>query len=303
MGSPKKTEPYKILPSQGEHAAFLIQQIEKKKINKLQLASFGLWAGINNDGSASMFSLDNPVAKVLDLVQEMKIQMEIVIGIPPFSSRAGFKQPACIYYADSHRRMLQRVFQSRKMWPNILWFYHRGSHTKLAIGWKNDTPLWAVTGGHNLGDSNLADFSVVLENAGPTFAPIFESLKADSDPDISEIRVNFEESVKDAQAPGIPAVDKTPDGASAGKGIFQSSQGPSPVPERKLPPAEDLVDFLLALAKRDFLVKERFTQLARSCAWLINQDTGKLRSAGEKAFGDNQAIQEALRAFRDHKGL
>lgn len=291
---------YHILRSQKEHAEFLAQAITDKKIDKIQLASFGLWAGINNDGSTSQFSTDNPIANLLTLAESSNIRTEIVIGIPPFHSRAGFKLPPCIYCADSHRRMLQRTFQCRKQWPNTLWFYHPSSHTKLAIGWKDNQPLWAVTGGHNLADSNLTDFSIVMENAGTTFAPIFEELKTQSDPDISEIRLGFEEKVIDAALPPNPKNTKTSDGKAASCGIFQKDSTPNAVPQRQIPPVEDVILLLNALAHKAYLDKDEFTRVAKSSAWIIDQNNHVLRPAAQP-LENNPKLQEALLEYQNFK--
>lgn len=289
---------YQIFQSQKDHAQFLISQIEGGHIDALLLSSFGLWAGINNDGSDSKFSPDNPSAKVLDVATSAGLHTEVIIGIPPFTSRAGFSLPPCVYCADAHRRMLQRTFQCRKNWPLIHWFYHRENHTKLAIGIKEKTPIWAITGGHNLADSNLRDFSILLdgEQASSQLLEVFQTLRAECDPDISEIRVQFEASVQNACTPPPPAENKTPDGVGAAHGIFkQPATGPEPI--RELPDPEDLESLLYALARERYLSREEFTRVSRTSSWLIDQQNGCLRPKAQEAFQDHEGIQKALNIY------
>lgn len=304
MGNPPH---YQILSSQAAHTGFIIEAIKAEEIDQLQLSSFGLWAGINNDGSESAFSSDNPIKQILNLTKEKKIHTEIVIGIPPFSSRSGYKLPPCIYCVDAHRRMLQRIFQCRKLWPNIFWFYHPENHTKLAIGSKKESCQWVITGGHNLADSELEDFSIVLDKPGNQFTNLFENLKAKSDPDISEIRMEFEGKVQNAQTPIEPKCDKTPDGTHSKNGIFQTDNPggkepyPTPTQDRVIPPANDVTTLLLALARKEYLPKEEFTRVARSSAWLIDQTKGELRELGKEAFKENPEVLAAEKTYNDFK--
>lgn len=279
-----------ILNSQEEHAKFIVENCKKAQIDKLQLASFGLWAGINQDGNQSGFSTDNPIAKILDTAQEKKIETEIIIGVAIFTSRAGHQLPPCIYCADTHRRNLQRLFQCRKRWETPRWLFHPKSHTKLAIGYKKGEVQWAIVGGHNLSDSDLSDFSLVLDPITATkFIPIFETLKAQSDPDISEIRAGFEEKVKDAKSPPNPEEKLE---------SLRDLESHAPKTDRPIPSSQDLYDFLLALARKKYVEKEEFTRLSRACSWTVNQRDGNLNPNVQKVYQTNKLVKAGLKAYQ-----
>jgi hypothetical protein len=299
--TPQDQGKYVLLTSQEKHAEFLVKEISSGQITKLQIASFNLWAGILHDGREWPPLRDNPASNIFDACEAHKVETEVVIGIPPFYSRAGATQAPCLFCANHHRRLFLRLKACRKRWPKIAWFYHPHSHTKLSLGWNKDQVLWAVTGGHNLGDSKMVDFSILLDqHAAKLLVPVFEQVKESADPDLSDIRVEFEDNVRDAQPPKGEFPEQGPPGTGE-EGDPQKART-YPSRERPLPPAEELSAFLMALARSQYLSKEDFTAYSRSSAWLIDQIKGDLTPQGHEAFGNHPQVKVSLQRYRAFKG-
>lgn len=267
-----------LLTTVEDHHAFISKAVEEGNLTEIKLSSFLLWAGMPEiEGD----SLKQGVKSVLELLNISQVAATVIIGIPPFASKTGMSPP-CLFCADAHRKMLNRLFAYRKQWRDINWLFHPNSHSKLSLGIKNSKISWAILGGHNLTGSELRDFSVVLEETDiPKTLAVkllkeFQNLEVEADPDLSEIRGKFEISAKLAAEP------KAKVGAPT-----------------TLPKLEEMVEFIQAISKQQYLSRERFIELANKCKYFIDQKKGLLIGDGLK-YSHEVSMKQALKNLQEY---
>jgi hypothetical protein len=292
-----------LLRTQNDHASFIKSELVSKRIDRLQMASFGLWAGVLSDVK-DWNKETNPTASIFTTCTNLGVPTEVLIGVAPFYSKAGKDLPPCSFCAAAHRKMFVRLEACRKTWPAIDWTYHPASHTKLALGWKGKKLIWAILGGHNLTDNKLKDLSIVL--SGPQTEPlkgVFDELKASSKESLRELKNRFEYEVKDAAEPTRCRPEFSEDAGVVGKGPERTPATPAELPKapewRAVPPAEDLILLLNALAGQLWLDIEEFRRVSRSSAWLINQHKKEFSVAGKSTrLASDPAVLKAMQDYQ-----
>jgi len=282
-----------ILRTPGENTQFILKEIKSQKIEHIDIATFGLWTGIDAAGKPTEDSKEeNSILQLLDQLEESDIFTRIVVGVPPFYSRTPPFLPPCLYCANSHRRMFQRLFHNRKKWRSIQWAFHKNSHTKLTIAYLEGKPQWALVGGHNLSQSNFEDISLVIQDPKQLkeLSKIYQNLYQEADPDSGALLLEFEKEAANAQTPPPP-----------------KSQPPfnkeEVIPSKPLsqPSATGLTKFLLALAKEEFLEREDFSTHSRVYSTFIDQENRVLREKTPKTIANNPQVKRALKLYQSKK--
>lgn len=149
----------KIISDLQEHYD-LIEKLLDTKPDEVFVSSYGLYAGILEDGTDLNIIGPKYKTRSVDVLTKMaQTNSKIIIGITDFKA-CNTLCPDCEL---KYIRGLLRIQAHANKFPQIKFKMTRHNHLKCFIV-KKGTKYLGITGGRNLSDSSWADISFFIEN-------------------------------------------------------------------------------------------------------------------------------------------
>lgn len=158
----------------------------EEKPKRVLLSSFGIYAGILDDGRDVHSwggKYKNRVHDVLDKLEKIS-EVNILVSMSPYRSCKG-KDAFCKDCFETYGKQVTRLLKHVEKWHNFKWRFQNDSHFKTII-FVYDNNVKAVVGGRNFTNSDWADINWQIDGQDANkLVPYFEDLWKNSS-DITE---------------------------------------------------------------------------------------------------------------------
>jgi hypothetical protein len=132
------------------------------------IATFGLYAGILDDGRDVTSWTTNKSHEILDIIEAHCSKVYVLVGIP--SLIFCDKGKKCVDCVEKYIKYCDRIVKTAQHWPSFKWKFSQNNHSKYCGFMKSGKPIGAIVGGRNFTDSDWADVSFdVTNDIGPLF--------------------------------------------------------------------------------------------------------------------------------------
>jgi hypothetical protein len=149
-----------------DHFEYL-NQLVKKRPNKVFIASFGIYAGITFDNRDTTEWGPKYRLGTRDFLESLRgIDTHIIIGVPDYRSCKG-KNVTCYNCEREYIKQNCRLLNHGDKFPEFKWRMAQQAHVKCILFFYQDEKtieISGVAGGRNLNDSNSVDATFAIDS-------------------------------------------------------------------------------------------------------------------------------------------
>ena len=179
-----------------------IARFMSRRPNYITIVTYGLYAGITQNGDNVADRYQNDVHDLLEAIDKnmdkvRDASVNIIVGLPEYYP-CRLQCPDCL---EKYKGQLIRMVKTAKHWPRFNWVFKKACHMKAFVFKKGSIYVGGVTGGRNLSSSSWEDLSFTLSTEEANELDItLRELLADSKPiteeNMCKITEGMEEIIK-----------------------------------------------------------------------------------------------------------